>query len=124
MNDYEKQYFNTLLQIATERFVERAIQRSEGVKNALQLLRTDPYGDGVWLDKFVDAFFEEFLIDNPAGSCFILQALANRRYNPKHFSQQETTVEEIVQKMAKEVFEQLLIQKVEEVLEQNLAFGG
>lgn len=60
MNDYEKQYFNTLLQIATERFVERAVQRSEGVENALHLLRTDPYGNGVWLDKFVDAFLKNF----------------------------------------------------------------
>ncbi|MFC5542923.1 hypothetical protein ACFPOH_14535 [Ureibacillus suwonensis] len=124
MNDYEKQYFNTLLQIATERFVERAVQRSEGVENALHLLRTDPYGNGVWLDKFVDAFFEEFLLDNPAGSCFILQALSKRRYDPEQVLQQEVTVEAIVEKMAKGVFEELLKQKAEEVLEQHAAFEG
>ena len=124
MKDYEKQYFNTILQIATERFVERVIQRCEGAKNALELLHTDPYGNGVWLEKFIDAFFEEFLFDNPEGSCFILQALAKRRYNLQPILQQELTVEEIVEKMAKDVFGQLLEQKAEVVLEQLLAFGG
>lgn len=124
MQDYEKQYFNTILQIATERFVERVVQRAEGGKEALVLLRTDPHGNRVWLDKFVDAFFEEFLFDNPEGACFILQALSKRRYNLQRISKEQLTIEEIVIQMAKEVFEELLKQKVEEVLEQNLAFGG
>jgi len=124
VNDYEKQYFNTLLQIASERFVERVIHRAGGVKSALELLRKDPNCNGVWLDKFVDAFFEEFLLDNPEGACFILQALAKRQYSISHFNNQPLMVEEIVEKMAKEVFQNLLNQKVEEVLEQNLAFGG
>ncbi|MED3763465.1 hypothetical protein NST62_13100 [Ureibacillus sp. FSL K6-8385] len=124
MNDYEKQYFNTLLQMATERFVERALQRSEGAENALRLLRTNPHGEGIWLDQFVDVFFEEFLLNNPEGSCFILQALAKRKYHFQNIPGHELTVEEIVEKMAKEVFENLLKQKAEEVLEQQLAFGG
>ncbi|MED3661753.1 hypothetical protein P4476_07655 [Ureibacillus terrenus] len=124
MNDYEKQYFNTLLQMATERFVERALQRSEGAENALRLLRTNPHGEGIWLDQFVDVFFEEFLLNNPEGSCFILQALAKRKYHFQNIPGHESTVEEIVEKMAKEVFENLLKQKAEEVLEQQLAFGG
>ncbi len=124
MNDHEKQYFNTLLQIATERFVERMIQRSEGAHNALQLLRSEPYGEGVWLDKFIDAFFEEFLLDNLAGSCFVLQALANRRYDVQYDLFKDKSVEQIIEMMAKDAFEQLLKQKAEEALEQNLAFGG
>jgi hypothetical protein len=124
VSDYEKQYFNTLLQIATERLVERAVQRSEGAEKALRLLRTDPYGNGIWLDKFINAFFEEFLLDNTAGSCFILQALSKRRYNLELLPQQALTVEEIIKKMAKEVFGELLKQKAEELLEQHVAFGG
>lgn len=124
MSDYEKQYFNILLQSATERFVERIIQRSEGAKKALELLRQNPHGEGVWMDKFVDAFFEEFLIDNVAGSSFILQALSNRPFQIHRLPQQQMSVEDILQRMAKEVFEQLLIKKVEEVLEQTIAFGG
>lgn len=124
MNDYEKQYFNTLLQIATERFVERIIQRNEGAKNALDNLRKDPYGEGVWIDKFVNAFFEEFLLDNPAGSSFILQALANRVCHFQYTTLENMTVGNVLENMAKELFEQLLNQKVEEALEQNLAFGG
>jgi hypothetical protein len=124
LSDYEKQYFDTLFQTATDRFVERVIQRSGGIKNALQLLRTDPHGSGVWLDRFVQAFFEEFLLDNPAGSSFILQALADRRYKLRQISEQTLTVEKILVDMAKEVFEELLQQKVEEALEQHLAFEG
>lgn len=124
MNDYEKQYFNTLLQIATERFVERIIQRNEGAKNALDNLRKDPYGEGVWIDKFVNAFFEEFLLDNPAGSSFILRALANRVCRFQYTTLENMTVGNVLENMAKELFEQLLNQKVEEALEQNLAFGG
>lgn len=124
MNDYEKQYFNTLLQIATERFVERIIQRCEGVKNALLQLRADPYGEGVWIDKFVNSFFEEFLLNNPAGSCFILQALAKRPFQSEQSPSEVLTVQEIIENIAKKVFEKLLQQKAEEVLEQNLVFGG
>ncbi|NLI67232.1 MAG: hypothetical protein GX374_01110, partial [Bacilli bacterium] len=56
MHEFEMQYFHTLLQMATDRFVERITQRQEGAKNALKHLQADPYGEGVWLDKFVDAF--------------------------------------------------------------------
>lgn len=123
MTDYEKQYFNVLLHMATERFVERVIQRQEGAKKALQSLRKDPYGEGIWLDQFIDAFFEEFLLNNLDGYSFILQALANREYDVMKLTMNETTVEKLLEIIARDVFEQLLLQKVEEALEQNLVFG-
>lgn len=124
LHEFEMQYFHTLLQIATDRFVERITQRQEGAKNALKLLQADPYGEGVWLDKFVDAFFEEFLLNNPAGSSFILRALAQRTYDARNMAQKAATVENLLERMAKDVFMQLLKQKVEEALEQSLVFGG
>jgi hypothetical protein len=124
MDPHEQQYVNLLLAMAVDRFSERIIQRNEGAQNALDRLRTNPQGDGVWLNEFVDAFFRDALLDNPAGSCLILQALANRRLNVPSPIFERATVGEVLQEMAKQTFATLLQQKTEEALEQTLAFGG
>jgi hypothetical protein len=124
MNPHEQQYFNLLLAMAVERFSERIIQRNEGAQNALNRLRTNPQGDGVWLNEFVDAFFRDALLDNPAGSCLILQALASQRLNDTSHMFERVTVGEVLQEMAKQTFATLLQHKTEEALEQTLAFGG
>lgn len=124
MNPHEQQYFNLLLAMAVERFSERIIQRNEGAQNALRLLRANPQGDGVWLNEFVNAFFRDALLDNPAGSCVILQALANRRLHGPAPVFEHATVGEALQEMAKQAFAALLQHKTEEALEQTLAFGG
>ncbi|NGQ94364.1 hypothetical protein G3578_04130 [Brevibacillus sp. SYP-B805] len=124
MDPHEQQYVNLLLAMAVDRFSERIIQRNEGAQNALDRLRTNPQGDGVWLNEFVDAFFRDALLDNPAGSCLILQALANRRLNVPSPIFERATVGEVLQEMAKQTFATLLQQKTEEALEQTLVFGG
>lgn len=124
MEAHEQQYFNVLLSMAVERFSERIVQRNEGVEHALEQLRTNPQGEGVWLDEFVSAFFREALLDNPAGACFILQALANRKVMDPARLFESATVGDVLQKMAAQTFAVLLRQKTEEVLEQTLAFGG
>ncbi|MDQ0340943.1 hypothetical protein J2S00_003783 [Caldalkalibacillus uzonensis] len=124
MNLHEQQYFNFLLAMAVDRFSERIVQRNEGIQNALIRLRTNPQGDGVWLNEFVDAFFREALLDNPAGACLILQALAKQNLTVPSSIFEHTTVGEVLQAMAKQTFAALLLQKTEEALEQSLAFGG
>jgi hypothetical protein len=124
MDPHEQQYFNLLLAMAVERFSERIIQRNEGAQNALNRLRTNPQGDGVWLNEFVDAFFRDALLDNTAGSCLILQALASQRLNDTSHILERFTVGEVLQEMAKQTFATLLQHKTEEALEQTLAFGG
>ncbi|GIM47636.1 hypothetical protein DNHGIG_31850 [Collibacillus ludicampi] len=124
MDLHEQQYVNLLLVMAVERFSERIIHRNEGAQNALHRLRANPQGDGVWLSEFVDAFFRDALLDNPAGSCLILQALANQRVNDPSHILERATVGEVLQEMAKQTFATLLQQKTEETLEQTLAFGG
>jgi len=124
MEAHEQQYFNVLLSMAVERFSERIVQRNEGVEHALERLRTNPQGEGVWLDEFVSAFFREALLDNPAGACFILQALANRKVMDPASLFASAIVGDVLQKMAAQTFAVLLRQKTEEVLEQTLAFGG
>jgi hypothetical protein len=124
MDPHEQQHFNLLLMMAVERFSERIIQRNEGAQNALHRLRTNPQGEGVWLNEFVDAFFRDALLDNSAGSCLILQALANQRINDSFRIFELVTVGEVLQEMAKQSFATLLQNKTEEALEQTLAFGG
>ena len=79
MQLHERQQFDFLLLTAAERYVERLTQRNEGAVNALQRLKADPNGEGVWLDEFVNAIFQDFLLENAAGACFILQALGKRK---------------------------------------------
>ena len=57
---------------------ERIVQRNEGLERALQRLTEDPEGEGIWLHAFVEQFFREELLDNPAGAVYILQALERR----------------------------------------------
>lgn len=126
MRLYEKQYFNDLLQRAVERFSERLIQRNAGAENALQRLRADADGEGVWLGEFVTAFFRDALLDNPEGACLVLQALAQRPLPPAAGSrvQESGTIGQALETMAAEAFAALLRAKTEEVLEQTVAFGG
>ncbi|WP_044896543.1 hypothetical protein [Bacillus alveayuensis] len=124
MNPHEQQYFNLLLAMAVDRFSERIIYRNEGAQNALDRLRTNPQGDGIWLNEFVDAFFQDALLNNSAGSCLILQALSNQRLSVSADIFEQATVGEVLQEMAKRTFSTLLQRKTEEGLEQTIAFGG
>jgi hypothetical protein len=83
-------------------------------------LRTDPNGEGVWLDEFTAALFRDFLLDNDAGSAFILQALA-RRPNTATLTP-DMTVEQAMSAMARSAFAAVLRIKTDEQLEQRLAF--
>jgi len=117
LNLHEKQQFDFLLAHAVERFVERLEQRNEGAENALGRLRSDPNGEGVWLNEFTRAVFRDFLLDNVDGYCFILCALSRR----KGAAPNAGTVEESLAALAQQVFADLLSLKSQELLEQHLA---
>jgi len=121
MELHQRQQFDFLLLTAAERFTERLIQRNGGMASALKQLRESPEGQGVWLRKFVEALFRDFLLDNPEGACFILQALPKREVS---LEQPGGKVETLLQEMAIQAFMQVLHQKVEEHLDQALAFSG
>ena len=75
MELYERQAFDMFVSLAVERFCERIVQRNGGMERALARLREDPDGEGVWLGRFVEAFFRENALDNPGGACLVLRAL-------------------------------------------------
>ncbi len=120
MELHQRQQFDFLLMTAAERFAERLVQRNQGPAQALERLRAAPNGPGVWLDDFVDALFQDFLLDNPAGACFVLQALAKRRLTAP--LPQADRVEELLVALAKQLFGELLRSKVTEMLEQEVLF--
>ena len=120
MNLHERQQFEFLLVTTVDRYVERIIQRNQGADNALRKLRDDPQGEGVWLNQFVDAIFQDFLLDNSGGACFVLQALAAQKISISA----EDKVETVLIAMAKEAFADLVGRKTEEFLEQQTSLYG
>lgn len=124
MDLYKRQQFDFLLLTAAERFTERITQRNEGAARALEHLRRDPQGEGIWLDEFVQALFQDFLLDNVAGAAFVLEALHKRKIPPPAVGEAGmVTVETLVIQMAQRAFADLLCSKVEEALEQAMMYG-
>lgn len=120
MDLHARQQFDFFFNAAIERFVDRIEQRCGGPVPALERLRTDPNGEGVWLDEFVAALFRDFLLDNPAGSAFVLQALARRPITAA--AGDGATVEQVIAQLARRAFADVLRIKTDEQLEQRLAF--
>lgn len=118
MDLYKKQQFGFLLQTATERYVARLEERFRGADPALVKLNEDPNAEGVWLNEFTDAVFEDFLLGNVDGACFVLQALAKRHIDAVAAG----NVEAILVGMAKKLFAELLLQKTIESLEQHSGY--
>ena len=118
MDLYKQQQFGFFLQTATERFVTRLEERFRGPDLALQQIKQDPNAEGVWLDQFVDAVFEDFLLNNVEGASFVLQALAKRSVEQV----EPGTVETTLVTMAKQLFSDLLLQKSMEALEQHSGY--
>ncbi len=115
MDLHEKQQFDFLLNTAVERYVERLEQRNGGVEIALDKLRRDAESDGVWLTRFTQAVFDDFLLNNVEGACFVLKALAKQPVETMAPGKVEATLIA----MAQRVFAFLLRQKTEEALEQR-----
>lgn len=115
MELYQRQQFDFLLLTAVDRYVERLVQRNEGADNALRKLRADPQGEGIWLNQFVEAIFQDFLLENVAGACFVLQSLAQQTVSMPNGG----SIEKMLVTMAKESFAGLLQRKTEEFLEQQ-----
>lgn len=116
MDLHAQQQFDFLLMTAVERFTERLVQRSGGAVPALERLRAEGAGGEVRV--FVDALFQDFLLDNPAGACFVLEALSTRPARPVEAG----PVGAILIALARQTFGDLLAVKAEEALEQAAAF--
>ncbi len=118
MELYQQQQFGFFLETATERLVARLEERFRGPDKAVEMLREDPEAAAVLLKQFTDAVFDDFLVNNLEGACFVLQALAKRRVS----NVEDGTVETTLIAIAKRLFADLLMQKTFEVLEQHSGY--
>ena len=118
MDMHERQQFDLLLELAVARFVERLEQRNEGAESALARLRANPEGELIWIGQFVDALFQDFLLNSVDGAAFVLRALPRRQVMVPAAG----TVETVLLTMAMSVFSELLRQKTDEELERRIGF--
>jgi hypothetical protein len=118
MDLHERQQFDLLLQLSVERYVERLEQRNEGAENALMRLRANPDGEFIWLGQFVDALFQDFLLNTSDGAAFVLRALPKRRIA----SPASGSVASMMHAMAVSAFGELLRQKTDEELERRIGY--
>lgn len=119
MNPHERQQFDLLLALSVERFVERLEQRNGGAGPALERLRQAPDGEGVWLSDFVGVLFQDFLLDDTAGACFVLEALERRSIEPAGGA---APIGAVLRDLARRAFAALLAAKAEEALEQHAGY--
>lgn len=116
MDLHQRQQFDFLLQTAAERLAARLEERHRGPDAALARLREAPAAES---GPFVEAIFADFLLDNVAGACFVLESLARRR--PGSVAQADS-VEALLLDLAKRLFGDLLVTKTEELLEQHSGY--
>jgi hypothetical protein len=119
MELFLRQQFELMLQDATGNFTERIVHRCGGEDVALARLRGDPEAEGVHRTAFVSAFFEENLIDNLAGYCFILEAL-ERRSVP---ADQGGPVADVLGRLAKSAFSDVLTTMTAQLIQRNQIYS-
>lgn len=132
MQLFEQQQFEFLMQTAVERFVERSEQRFQGAATALERWKQQPQQLADWLGGFCDAIFEDFLLNNADGACFVLRAMAQHQLqvsgsDPADKCQapaigEHATVEGHLIELAKALFRRLLYRKTLETLELHSSY--
>jgi hypothetical protein len=119
MELFLRQQFELMLQDATGNFTERIVHRCGGEDAALARLGEDPDGEGVHRTAFVQAFFEENLIDNLAGYCFVLEAL-ERRTLP---ADSGGPVPDVLARLAKAAFADVLTTMTAQLIQRNQIYS-
>lgn len=119
MELYLRQQFELLLQEATGNFGERIVHRCGGEQAALDRLRTEPDGDGVWLSEYVDNFFEEHLLTGTGAACFVLEAL-ERRSIP---ADPGGPVSEVLPRLARQAFAEVLSAQTAQLIQRQMVYS-
>lgn len=120
MDLYKRQQFEFLLQTAVERLAEKLEQRHRGSESALQSLQQGN-SNGLIVD-FVEAIFQDFLLDNIDGACFILSAIPQRRLGQPVSLCADQSIQSTLVQFAKQQFHLLLQAKTLEALEQHAGY--
>ncbi|MAT70217.1 MAG: hypothetical protein CMJ58_11925 [Planctomycetaceae bacterium] len=118
MDLHEQQQFGYLLATAVERYVARLEERHRGADGALAHLKDDTSDSARELAEFTGAFFDDFLLANVDGACFVLRALPRRKID----AQPAGPIDETLIGMAKALFAELLAAKTVEALQQHSGY--
>ena len=117
MEMFARQHFDVLLREAAGNFAERCVHRAGGPDAALSLLADDP--DALGCADFVNAFFEENLLADTAGSCFVLEAL-ERRMLP---ADPGGVVADVLSRAARVAFADVLVVQTGQVIAQQQIYS-
>ncbi|MBL9147946.1 MAG: hypothetical protein JNM94_04560 [Phycisphaerae bacterium] len=120
MNPHERQYVDSLLGVAAERLVERLVHRAGSAIDARRRLSEPGGPDALGVPAFVDLFFADSLLDNPAGACVVLQAFADAPMPPVAGA----TIGPALVAASKAAFLEVLAVKVEEALDVAALYEG
>lgn len=117
MELFLRQQFELLLQEATGNCTERIVHHLGGPKNALAALQDGSAATAI--DEFVDAFFSENLLDSPAGSAFVLEALQSRSLQ----SDPGGTVSDVLARLARQAFSDVLTVQVSQLIQRQQVYS-
>jgi hypothetical protein len=117
MELFLRQQFEVLLQDATGNFAERTVYRCGGPDEAIAVLQSDP--EGAHRAEFVHAFFEENLLDNPAGHAFVLEALEKRTVPDVAGG----TVSDVLARLARAAFADVLTTMTTQLIQRNQIYS-
>jgi hypothetical protein len=117
MELFLRQQFELLLQDATGNFAERTVYRSGGPEQALAILRDDP--EAAHRSEFVQAFFQDNLLDNPAGHAFVLEALERRTVPDIDGG----TVSDVLSRLARAAFADVLTTMTTQLIQRNQIYS-
>lgn len=117
MQMFMRQYFDALLREAAGNFAERCVYRAGGPDEALAALAEGP--ESLGLDDFVSAFFAENLLDDTAGSCFVLEALERRTLA----ADPGGPVAEVLSRLARAAFADVLSVQTSQVIQQQQIYS-
>lgn len=123
MDLHERQQFDMLLELATERFAARLEEQQRGAEPALASLQTD--AGRTACAQFVSAFFQDMLLDSVDGGAFVLRALPKRSVVEHRESLASAErVDDLIQQVARAVFAELLARKASEQLQRHAGYMG
>ena len=117
MEIFLRQQFELMLQDATGNFAERTVYRCGGPDAALAALQSDP--ESVHRSEFVSAFFQENLLDNPAGHAFVLQALEGRTVPDVAGGK----VSDVLARLAEGAFAEVLTTMTSQLIQRNQIYS-
>ncbi len=120
MENWSRSLFDWVLMSSSERLFDRATARFDGPDAALARLSNPDEESRQLVAEFVAALFGDLGIDDPAGACFVLQALVRQTVA---LTEYDGPISGILDTIAKVAFSEILVRKTVETAELSIQYG-